>query len=492
MFTGSIARTLRASTVCRSYSSLRSTRAGPAARRTVGRRPPPSGIPVNATKASQKLLEKLESSSQTQNAPESQYNSLLTPVHIPEDPGAVIKSTHPAARLLDNSALVVQRKLELGNIILGFEQANKYVIMDPQGNHVGYIAEEDSGFGQLMVRQWAKTHRAFTTHVFDKHGVLVLKFHRPFSFINSRITAYDPIDPRSAPGAPSYVQPDQYRIIGECQQEWHMLRRKYNLFLYQDKQEDSMSPDHQPVAGGRGGVYKQFAYVDEPVLSWDFSLLTDDQPPRLIGSVNRNFAGFAREIFTDTGVYALRMDAASVAAEPSHLISNTHQQHEYRVPLSPAAKEADLKGVGEVAAGRGMTLDERATMLATAVSIDFDYFSRHSSMGHGGIMPVGVFGGGGGHDVSNNNNSPGIGDAVGMGMMGGAMGSMMGGGSGGYYGQPTGPGEQVPPGSEYPADPQQGEAMYPYEQPPEYQQPLYPPAEEEDGGSIFDFFDEED
>lgn len=258
-----------------------------------------------------------------------------------------------------------------------------------------------------------------------------------------------------------------------------------------------MSPDHQPVAGGRDGVYKQFAYVDEPVLSWDFSLLTDDQPPRLIGSVNRNFAGFAREIFTDTGVYALRMDAASVAAEPSHLISNTHQQHEYRVPLSPAAKETDLKGVGEVAAGRGMTLDERATMLAAAVSIDFDYFSRHSSMGHGGIMPVGVFGGGGGHDVSNNNNAPGVGDAVGMGMVGGAMGSMMGGdGSHGYdgqpTGQPTGPGEQVPSDSQYPADPQQGEAMYPYEQPPEYQQPLYPPAEEEDGGSIFDFFDEED
>jgi hypothetical protein len=118
MFTGSIARTLRTSTVCRSFSSLRSTRGGPAARRTVGRRPPPSGIPVNATKASQQLLEKLESSSQTHNAPESQYNSLLTPVHIPEDPGAVIKSTHPAARLLENSALVVQRNLELGNIIL--------------------------------------------------------------------------------------------------------------------------------------------------------------------------------------------------------------------------------------------------------------------------------------------------------------------------------------------------------------------------------------
>lgn len=45
--------------------------------------------------------------------------------------------------------------------------------------------------------------------------------------------------------------------------------------------------------------FAQFAYVDEPFLSWDFSLKSADD--RLIGSVNRNFAGFGREIFTDTG-----------------------------------------------------------------------------------------------------------------------------------------------------------------------------------------------
>lgn len=33
----------------------------------------------------------------------------------------------------------------------------------------------------------------------------------------------------------------------------------------------------------------------------DFTLLSEDDPPRIIGSVNRNFAGFGREIFTDTG-----------------------------------------------------------------------------------------------------------------------------------------------------------------------------------------------
>lgn len=110
--------------------------------------------------------------------------------------------------------------------------------------------------------------------------------------------------------------------------------------------------------------FVQFAYVDEPFLSWDFSLLSADK--RLIGSVNRNFAGFAREIFTDTGVYALRMDAVGLAQESRHLISQTGH-----------AQQANV----------GMTLDQRALMLATAVSIDFDYFSRQSSGAAFGILP---------------------------------------------------------------------------------------------------------
>lgn len=40
----------------------------------------------------------------------------------------------------------------------------------------------------------------------------------------------------------------------------------------------------------------------------------------------------------------------------------------------------------------GMTLDQRSVMLATAVSIDFDYFSRHSQ-GSGGFFPFFWWGG---------------------------------------------------------------------------------------------------
>ena len=102
-------------------------------------------------------------------------NNLLAPVHIPEDPNAVLKETHPATSILANSGLVVQRQIEMMNIFLGFEQANRYVIMDPHGNHVGYMAEHDGGFGRMMGRQWLRTHRAFTTHIFDRQQKEVLR-----------------------------------------------------------------------------------------------------------------------------------------------------------------------------------------------------------------------------------------------------------------------------------------------------------------------------
>ncbi|PYH96166.1 phospholipid scramblase [Aspergillus ellipticus CBS 707.79] len=334
-------------------------------------------------------------------------NTLLAPVHIPEDPHGVIKGTHPATGILANSGLVIQRQLELMNVMIGFEQANKYVIMDAAGNHIGYIAEQEKGMGNMMARQWFSTHRSFVTHVFDRHENEVLRFHRPFSWINSRIRVYDPLEVAKGTisssttlqtnSAGSLVQAsgasnarvsslgfDEMRVIGEAQQQWAPLRRKYNMFTYHHSPNPATDTSTQklPLAqtglsnaqqmqlaqtsqdGQNLGEYNQFAYVDEPFLSWDFSLRSAED--KLIGSVNRNFVGFAREFFTDTGVYALRMDSAT----PDEQFLD---------------KKADM----------GMTLDQRAVMLATAVSIDFDYFSRHSGAGGFGFMPLWIPGFGG-------------------------------------------------------------------------------------------------
>ena len=102
-------------------------------------------------------------------------NNLLAPVYVPEDPDGVLKEKHPASKILSNSAIVVQRQLELMNLTIGFEQANKYTILDPQGNHLGFIAERDLGMGKVMARQIFRTHRGFEAHVFDKHEREVLR-----------------------------------------------------------------------------------------------------------------------------------------------------------------------------------------------------------------------------------------------------------------------------------------------------------------------------
>lgn len=216
----------------------------------------------------------------------------------------------------------------------------------------------------------------------------------------------------------------EMRVIGEAQQQWALLRRKYNLFLF--RQSPTPETDlgthkipskslplsssqqlqvSQSSKDGKEGQYGQFAYVDEPFLSWDFSLLSANS--QLIGSVNRNFAGFGREIFTDTGVYALRMDAAGLAEEPRHLISKTGEK------ALAAYKEPHI----------GMTLDQRALMLATAVSIDFDYFSRKS--GSSGLMPLWFPWGSGAEEAAGTTAGAGAGTEVsgeaGAGALGGVV-----------------------------------------------------------------------
>lgn len=296
--------------------------------------------------------------------------------------------------------------------MLGFEQANRYTIMDGTGQTLGYLAEQDHGIGTAMKRQAFKTHRAFTTHVFDARGREVLRVQRPFAWISSRIRVYDAVPPggygdveggegmglqqvggqeltaQSEGVRISPLKLEEMRVIGEAQQQWAPLRRKYNLFAFRpfDAEGDAdmltvdsgqrLSRGNQSggdisateASTGDASIEKgmvQFASVNEPFLSWDFNLR--DQQEGLVGSVNRNFSGFAREIFTDTGVYALRMDSAA-------------QQGSLQSPDGQ-----DVQGYEREA--RGMSLDQRAVMLATAASIDFDYFSRHSHAGGGGFMP---------------------------------------------------------------------------------------------------------
>ncbi|PVV04575.1 hypothetical protein BB560_000924 [Smittium megazygosporum] len=237
------------------------------------------------------------------------------------NPDTVLNSDSPSAYILSQGALVITRQVEMLNIFAGFEQANRYVIYDINGNVLGYMLEEAS-LASTILRQVTRLHRPFRVTVFDANYRPVLNISRNFSFINSRI----------------FVEDADGTLIGETQQQWHLFRRKYNLFK-------------QNV---------QFAKIDAPFLSWQFDAL--DQDNYLLASVSRNFIGLATEVFTDMGKYVLRMDPSYLAAEQG--IASQHSSN-------PNYSEFGINP-------RILTYDERAILLANAVSIDFDYFSWHS------------------------------------------------------------------------------------------------------------------
>lgn len=101
-----LASVSRAGASTRAYSTVR----GSGGLRSASRRKPPPKRVV--------FRDELPGYQEPETATEPINNSLLSPVHIPEDPNGVLKSSHPAARILDNSALVIQRQLELGNLLL--------------------------------------------------------------------------------------------------------------------------------------------------------------------------------------------------------------------------------------------------------------------------------------------------------------------------------------------------------------------------------------
>lgn len=57
-----------------------------------------------------------------------------------------------------------------GTVILGYEQANRYTVLDQDGNTVALLAEDLGGLGKAVGRQLLRTRRSFTATVFSPDG----------------------------------------------------------------------------------------------------------------------------------------------------------------------------------------------------------------------------------------------------------------------------------------------------------------------------------
>ncbi|UZJ52058.1 hypothetical protein CBS101457_001378 [Exobasidium rhododendri] len=265
--------------------------------------------------------------------------------------------------ILGQDTLVVTRQVEMMNIFLGFEQANRYAINTTQGEPVGYLAETEKGLlGGSIQRQVLKTHRPFEAQIMDTNGNVVLVIKRPFTFINSTVSIFS-IDPETR----------EEVLVGEIHQVWHLYRRKYELYINR---------------GGKRGQedLEQFADIDEGLWAWDFVLKNDKGRP--LGAISRNFRGFGREIFTDTGQYVLTFDPSTPTSDLR--LEDVKKSESPTLANSTAGRELIESGPS-----RQLTIQERVVALATAISADFDYFSRHSQNSAGGFLPYWMMSGGG-------------------------------------------------------------------------------------------------
>lgn len=117
-------RSLRSIPASRQLSSLRGK---PATRGPRGSIVRPAPIqPTRGKPEPSQTPDAIGAESQTEHQPQDAYNAnydpaqntLLSPVHIPEDPNGVLKESHPATNILANSGVVVQRQLEMMNVMM--------------------------------------------------------------------------------------------------------------------------------------------------------------------------------------------------------------------------------------------------------------------------------------------------------------------------------------------------------------------------------------
>ena len=213
----------------------------------------------------------------------------------------------------EGSALVVTRDVEYAQLILGFEQCQHYSVRDQHGDVVALLAEEHGGLGTTIGRQLLRSRRSFKATILDPDGKTVLfKMRRPAYLMSSTMFIEDADDER----------------IGEVQQEWRPLRRCYNLFLGNEQYARIDSPflvrggrilcDNTPHSYSKHSHTLTLSHSHNRPLTpprrlptrqaWEFVLRDAQGAP--LALIDRNFSGFAKEIFSDAGRYCIHFGQA--------------------------------------------------------------------------------------------------------------------------------------------------------------------------------------
>lgn len=112
-----------------------------------------------------------------------------------------------------SATVLIRQKRELRELLAGFEGRNKYSIETPDGQCLGYVAEEGAGFVGTLSRQFLGHWRAFDLTFLDKNKEIILRAHHPFRALLQRLA----------------VSSAQGKALGLIQQKLRVLTRQFEV-----------------------------------------------------------------------------------------------------------------------------------------------------------------------------------------------------------------------------------------------------------------------
>lgn len=170
--------------------------------------------------------------------------------------------------LLDRNLVVVRQKAKI------IEVTNQYKLQDEDGNDIGAVNQVGQSKAKKLLRLVSNVDQ-FLTHkleITDADGTVVLKLVRPAKIMKSKLNVTDGND----------------KEIGTIQQENVVGKKRFSL----------NSSDGQKLGELQG----------ESWISWDFKI--KDANDNVVGSVDKQFAGFLREGFTTADTYVVRLESS--------------------------------------------------------------------------------------------------------------------------------------------------------------------------------------
>ena len=189
--------------------------------------------------------------------------------------------------LANYQELVVRQTKEMLEIFTGFETANRYRVLTPEGEEAMFCYEESG----MLTRQFMGSHRPLNLHVVDKKGEPILNAYRNFFWFFSHLNVQD------GAGAP----------IGSLHRKFGVLHRKFAL----------LDSSGQQIAGLNGSLFRRYTFT------------LNNASGQEMGRIVKQWGGILREGFTDADTFSVQF-------------SDVERSQEIRLLLLASAFAIDL------------------------------------------------------------------------------------------------------------------------------------------------------